>query len=430
LFTDTELHESVRDTIQAIVDRPGNLVPPAAVGALDFDYRDVQNLAGPTTRQEFADLLQGADLDVATELPAVQNFQDDQNFLSHCLAEIVPTLQGTGIQVGDPNSFCALMHLERTGIMPRGVSQTLAAPAAVPEPVGAAAPPAAPVAQASDVPVRPPIVGLADGPSNVALAVLPGEPAADEILDDGGESESEDTDPVAAKVAEINDALDEANAAVDDLKGILGIAEEDTFANADKSLALRAKLLAVRSYSMADGADEAAIAEKVSVVDDALDAAESLVDELLSMLNVPEDEAFDASDKSMAMCAKLSAIRNFGMPAAPNDAGLPANPPTVPVSTPPHGIPGGALGVAAADVVGKDAAEKPQSEGKPELAPETTPKPALPFLAPEGEKPSAAAAVAAPCMGKPNKKKVVAACDMAEKPLFGGKQAPPFTSKS
>jgi hypothetical protein len=376
LFGAVKPDDSVRKTMLAIVDQPGNVVPASAVGALDFNYRDVQNMNGPS-RQEFADMLQTANLEVGSELPDTQNFQDDGQFFQHCISEIVPSLNAAGITIENPNSFCALMHLERTGIMPRATSAEAAAVAATPQPV----------AEASDIPSQvtvpapggiQPTVGMAslsdDGPSNVALAVTPGEAAATEMPD------------------------------LPDLEsGDEGDAEDE-----------------------AEPIDEKAVSAKVKEIDECLDECGGFVDELMELLSIEAQEEFDNPDKSLSLAAKLSAIRNFGAPE-PNDAGLPMNTPVAPVSAAPHGVAGGALGVAAAEAFpgakppfgSKDASEvagKPDenpasdTEGKPEVT-------SQPSVIGPGPKPNPFAAKGS-SIGKPNKKKpaVVEACGQPTKP--------------
>lgn len=306
---DVKPDASVRTLMQQVVDQPGNIVPATAVGALDYDHRDVQNLAGPT-RQEFAEMLSQANMDAGAELPQTQNFADDPGFLQHCLQEIVPGLTAAGIEVSDPNSFCSLMHLERTGIMPRGIAAVvvaqpqappaMAAPAAMASPTPAPMPganagfqAAEPVAMSDDkVTDEPPTDEDGDGKVNAAVAVEPSTETATEL--EGDEPDDEYT----------------------------GSPEESEM-----------------------------VAEMVAKIDEALDAAESLVIGLLDKLGIPDpDEAGEVEkDKSKKLTARLNAIRNYGMPKAPNDAGLPADLPPAPLSAQPHGVPGGQLGVAAAD---------------------------------------------------------------------------------
>lgn len=142
--------KEVRARVKHLIDAPGHIVSPEQVGS------DVVVPNGPT-RQEFVDMLQAASLDVPTMLPDVKSFAAEPDFLGQCLSEVVPQMQQAGMTIDDPSSFCALMHLERTGIMPRGETpQTMpdqAAPAAPAAPGDTGAPPVAPLA--ADVPLTP-----------------------------------------------------------------------------------------------------------------------------------------------------------------------------------------------------------------------------------------------------------------------------------
>ena len=369
---EARLSEEVRTRLQAVMDQPGNIVPSSAVGAIDYDHRTVYELGGPT-RQEFVDMLEAAHLDAGNELPPTQNFSDDSQWLMHCLNEIVPSMQQAGIEVGDPNTFCSLMHLERTGIMPRAVTVVVPAAPAMPTAAQSTADMAVPAP--SPLPSTP--VALADNP--FAKKDEPGDPMGtdDESVEDPSKPDAEEADETS-----------------------LGDDEPD----GDEALATGGKA----DDAISRGADAAEAGEsgeaepvdaKVAEIEAALDAANGLIDELLGLLEVGAGEGFDSPDKTLAMNAKLKAVRSFAMPSEPNDAGLPGAVLPTPVSVDPHGVAGGAPGIAASDEAGKtNEIVDPNVPGKPEL-------PSMPVVAAAEPVPGLTS-----CIGKPNKK-AIAACD-------------------
>ena len=370
---DVRLNDEVRERIQRVIDQPGNIVPPSAVGAIDYDHHTVYELGGPT-RQEFADMLEAAHLSVGEELPSTQNFQDDSQWLMHCLNEIVPSLQQSGIEVGDPNSFCALLHLERTGIMPRAIAVVVPAAPAVPTPAQSTADMAVP----APTPLPSVPVALADNP--FAKKDEPGDPM-------GTDDESvEDPDKPTAE------EKDETSLGDDEPSGDEGGGE------ADDAIARGAE-----AAEAGESGDTDPVDAKVTEIESALDAANGLIDELLGLLKVDTGEGFDSPDKTLAMNAKLSAVRKFAMPPEPNDAGLPGAVLPTPVSVEPHGVAGGAPGIAASDEPGKEnEVVDPNVPGKPEL-------PSMPGPMAAAAGPMMGGGGGA-CIGKPNKK-AVAACD-------------------
>jgi len=134
--------KEVRLRIKHLIDTPGHLVSPEQVGS------DITVPPNGPTRQEFVDMLHAASLDVPSTLPDVKSFANEPDFLGQCLSAVVPQMQQAGMTIDDPSSFCALMHLERTGIMPRGETPE----AAPPDPMAAAPGEPAPMA---DVPLTP-----------------------------------------------------------------------------------------------------------------------------------------------------------------------------------------------------------------------------------------------------------------------------------
>lgn len=124
-------------------------------------------------------MLEQANLDVPAVLPETKSFAAEPDFLASCLSTVVPQMVASGLTVDDPSTFCALMHVERTGLMPRGSDDD--APAAPPEMATdplAADPLADPMARNAG-PVRPQAGGLTQPPLDpppLALETVPTQP--------------------------------------------------------------------------------------------------------------------------------------------------------------------------------------------------------------------------------------------------------------
>jgi hypothetical protein len=159
---------AARERVQRLLSSPGHLTTPETVGV----QRDLPLLQ--LSRQDFIDLFTEANLEVGDTFPDQQTFQEEPDFLQNCLSTIVPQMQAAGIAVDDPSGFCALMHMERTGLMPYGSDQgEWGAQNPAPDPNAAPDP-----AMASAVPVRDPVAGAplesaGGGPLVPQLAEIP-----------------------------------------------------------------------------------------------------------------------------------------------------------------------------------------------------------------------------------------------------------------
>jgi hypothetical protein len=161
---ETKPSEDVRRRVRLLIDSPSRVVqvvPPERVGdTIILDHHRDTSIGGPVpTRQQFSQMLDAANFDVAAELPQTKSFDMDGDFLQHCLSEIVPQMASSGLTIDDPSTFCSLLHLERTGLMPHGAGGGLPVkPAAPAGPVKATDGWEAQVPR-PDVPVRAPIAG-------------------------------------------------------------------------------------------------------------------------------------------------------------------------------------------------------------------------------------------------------------------------------
>lgn len=145
-FEATKPSDDLRTRVSSVLSTAMATVPPEQVGSTTFDHRDTPD--GPT-RQDFAEML--TVIGRADVLPEMQSFADDPGFLMECLTAIVPALGSAGLVVDNPSTFCSLLHMQRTGLMPRGAQAH-----EMPQTLPVAAPP-----------MPPPIHGMAPMPTAI-----------------------------------------------------------------------------------------------------------------------------------------------------------------------------------------------------------------------------------------------------------------------
>src|ERR1041384_5974947 len=150
--------KDLRQRIQLMLDEPG-------VVALDqVGSDDVLTVTGPQyTRQELVDMLSAANLQVDDILPEQQTGAEDTDFLSGCLNDLVPAMTSSGIEIGDPSAFCAMLHLQRTGIMPAGTSAEMMTPPVEAPPPPPPPPPAGGAKGGGGAPPPPPAAQVLGG---------------------------------------------------------------------------------------------------------------------------------------------------------------------------------------------------------------------------------------------------------------------------
>lgn len=142
--------DAVRTRVQSIVNAHSRQVPvldPSRLGGAGRPMSLSLGASDTYSRIELVQMLQTANLDAASEVGAAQTFEPEPQFIDHCMQTIVPAMQSAGLHVGNPGGFCALLHLQRTGLVP-----VVAQPAqkAVPAVAAAVAPKVAPKAEEED----------------------------------------------------------------------------------------------------------------------------------------------------------------------------------------------------------------------------------------------------------------------------------------
>lgn len=110
----------LRERVKYLLNQPGSLVLPENIGSEDVCAVELDGRPAPT-RQDFVNMLESVGLAVGDVFPTEeQSMAEDPDFLNTCLTTVVPQMTASGLVIDDPSGFCALMHLERTGLMPRG----------------------------------------------------------------------------------------------------------------------------------------------------------------------------------------------------------------------------------------------------------------------------------------------------------------------
>jgi hypothetical protein len=177
-FTDVKPADAVREKVARLISassRHVSVVNPAQIGQSDLERASSMELIDTSyTRQDFDNMLQTANFDTAQELPAAgASFEQDADFMQHCMSQIVPMMQQNGLHVANPAGFCSMLHLQRTGLMP-SLSQ------AAPTPAAPSTPPLFdPNAPASNQPVQaaaPPVAPPPDIPNVASPAQTPPQP--------------------------------------------------------------------------------------------------------------------------------------------------------------------------------------------------------------------------------------------------------------
>jgi hypothetical protein len=164
--------KDLRERVKHLMAQNGAIVSPETVGTDDRQEVELDGRPQPT-RQDFVEMLETANLAVGDVFPTEeQSMVEEPDFLNTCLSTIVPQMVASGLAVDDPSSFCALMHMERTGLMPRaGDAPAADVPPPAAEDTAQATDPAAP-----EVPVRPAV----EDPQQFS-EVPPEAPAAPEL---------------------------------------------------------------------------------------------------------------------------------------------------------------------------------------------------------------------------------------------------------
>lgn len=127
-FDDVKPSDDMRRNVTAMINASSPRVMqvrPEDVGNAHIDLSAVDTTF---TRRDFAQMLDSARLNVEDEMPSVISLQSDPGFLQHCLSTIVPAMQSSGLNVGDPGAFCSLLHLQRTGMMPTHMDMPMPMP--------------------------------------------------------------------------------------------------------------------------------------------------------------------------------------------------------------------------------------------------------------------------------------------------------------
>jgi hypothetical protein len=362
-WTDTKPSTDLRRTVAQLVDAPSRVVrvvPPDRVGdPLRLDHHRDTSIGGPApNRQQFSQMLNAANLDPDTELPTVLSFSEDSDFLAHCLSDIVPAIEKTGLSIDDKGMFCSLMHLQRTGLMPRhggspapvvkashteadgedAIAKQLADP--LPTPPPSLPPVATSMVSAAPLPSMPISTPPTPPPTTTTMAAPGGVmPAAPPML------AAPSLNPLAAATV----AQPPANYSVVDDTGV-AVGHHDNFKKAiDHAQAHSAatdKPMHVRDNTT--GQHAASLFPKPAPPQMATTPPGAP-----GMVTIPQQPANAAgvpgATGAWQAAPTVDTAPTHIVPPQPNDAGLPTGSPQLqpPTSAPQHGPTGGAVGVHA-----------------------------------------------------------------------------------
>jgi hypothetical protein len=163
-FAEIDPSPAFRQRVQMLLDQPGSVPAEQIPKSVRLDTPQM-------SRQELVEMLEAANLQ--DMMPNEPTGMQDQDFLDNCVNTIVPQLQTAGIDVADPNLFCSSLYLQRTGLMPYGMSEEPATPPAEMPTAAEAAPPPAPGPSSADN--LPPLSDVP--PPDLVVAATPTAPA-------------------------------------------------------------------------------------------------------------------------------------------------------------------------------------------------------------------------------------------------------------